>query len=521
MENNQTTTEESKLQYQLNDPALLPLLPTNDEIKAMFYIRNKRGQKVPYVPNRSQRRYRELKTRRNLILKGRQQGLSKEIDADQLADCIKKSTNAVVVSHEGEATKRLFAAVRYYIDNMDFKPTVSIDSNREMKFPRIGSNYFVGTAGQRAFGRGDTIDRAHLSEAAFYPDLELILSGITEAAEYGQIDIETTPNGREHFYDLWQKAKAGLSPYTCIFLPWFIHEEYDVSQLTEKEIGGLSPAVREMFTQPDDEFEWTEEEKNLYKRVLHEWNIELTIGQIKWRRYKIWDKGEIFFQEYPEDDESCFLQSGRAVFKTIKVDPTLRIPIDHIEKMKPEDVLRLLGVDGKGNKKGKKKMLYAGIDPAEGTIGGDAHAFVVVEANSPYVKDNGAAVIFEMVSNEPIDIFAGKVKAIMDKFNILLGVEHQGVGVAMGNKLKELGVGFEEWNTTGTSRPILITDLEEFYRKDYLIESYEEAETEARNMIYNKANRPEHPSGKHDDRVFARGIAIQMLNRPAPGVTII
>lgn len=509
------------ISYQYNDPELLAEMDTNDDIKSVFYIRNKRGQKVPYVPNASQLYYRSKKTRRNLILKGRQQGLSKEIDADQLADCLKKSTNAVVVSHESEATKRLFAAVRYYVDNMEVKPTVSIDSNREMKFPKTGSNYFVGTAGARAFGRGDTIDRAHLSEAAFYPDLEMILAGISEACEYGQIDIETTPNGRDHFYDLWKKAKAGLSPYTPIFIPWFIHEEYDITKLTEKEKQGLSVRVQAMFSMPDDEFDWTEEEKALYKRVKHEWNIELTVGQMKWRRYKIWDKGELFFQEYPEDDESCFLQAGRAVFKHLKIDPTLKLNLAEPEKMKPEDRKRLMGGVNEFGKKQRAKTLFAGIDPAEGTIGGDSHVFSVIEANSPYHPENGAVVIYELHSNEPINVFLGKVKKIMDNFDIILGIEKQGVGVATTNKATELEIPFQEWNTTGTSRPVMISNLEEAYRKEELIETYSEAEGEARDMIYNKQNRAEHQKGKHDDRVFSRCIALAMFNMPQAGIDFI
>lgn len=498
----------------LNNQALREYLPSNDEIKSTFSIRNKRGQTVPYVPNRSQLHYRKHKTRRNIILKGRQQGASKEIDADQLADCLKKSTNAVVISHEKEATKRLFAAVRFYVESMDAKPTVSIDSKSEMKFPKIGSSYFIGTAGQKAFGRGDTVDRAHLSEAAFYDNLEKILAGIAEAAEYGQIDIESTPNGRNYFYDLWQKAKAGLSPYTPIFIPWYMHEEYTSEQMTEEEVRGLSPAVRDLFAIPEKDFQWTDEEKELAKRVYREHDVMLTVGQIKWRRYKIWDKGDLFFQEYPEDDESCFLQSGRSVFKAIKLDAALRIPIDNVDRLTPADRDRLLGNKDKGI---KKKTLYAGLDPAEGTLTGDAHCFAVIEPNSPHANGK-AVVIFELTSNEPIDVFATKVAKLCETYDIILGVEHQGVGVAMGNKLKDYDIWFKEWNTTGTSRPILITDLEEQYRKEELIETYGEAEVEARNMVYNENNRAEHPNGKHDDRVFARGIALQMFNMPKPSI---
>ena len=210
-----------------------------------------------------------------------------------MIDCIRKPTNAVVISHERDATGRLFSAVRQFIRNTPTPPATSIDSKSEIRFPETTSSYFIGTAGQKAFGRGDTVDRAHLSEAAFYSDLDRILNGIAEAAEYGQIDIETTPNGREKFYDLWQKAKSGKSSYTPIFIPWFIDGEYSVENLTEKERKGLSAGVQEMIAMTDDEFvaSLTEEEVRLVERVYREWNIKLTIGMMKWRRYKIWDKG--------------------------------------------------------------------------------------------------------------------------------------------------------------------------------------------------------------------------------------
>lgn len=495
----------------MRDPLTAKYMPTNDEIKEAFSIRNKKGVVVPYIPNRSQQYYRSKRTRRNIILKGRQQGISKEIDLDQLVDCIKKSTNAVVISHEKEATKRLFAAVRAYVDNLAVKPEVSIDSTNEMKFPKSNSTYFIGTAGQRAFGRGDTVDRAHLSEAAFYENLNKILAGISEAAEQGQIDIESTPNGRNDFYDLVQKAKAGKSPYTFIFIPWFMHEEYTAEAMTEEDKAGLSVAVQELFNIPDDEWVWTEEEKLLWKRAKHEYGIEMTVGQMKWRRYKIWDKGDLFYQEYPEDDESCFLQTGRSVFKVIRTDATRRIRLDDIEKMSQEDRDRLLGNAEKGM---RRKLLYGGLDPAEGTETGDPHAFAVIE---PHIATNEAVVIYELVTNDPIDVFAEKVAAICDRFNIQLGVEKNGVGLAMCKRLDELDVAYEPWVTGPNTRPMMITELEAAYRKHDLIETYPEAEEEGRNMIYNDKNRPEHPTGKHDDRIFARAIALQQMK--APGVS--
>ena len=437
--------------------------------------------------------------------------MSKIIDADQLVDCIRKFTNAVVISHEKEATQRMFSAVKYFIDNLEVKPAISIDSKNEMKFPKRGSSYYIGTAGQRAFGRGDTVSRAHLSEAAFYQDLNKILAGISEAAEYGQIDIETTPNGRDAFYDMWQKAKMGRSAYTPIFIPWFIDNEYSVDSMTTEEINGLSKAVREMFAVPDDEFlaGITVDEKRFVERVAKEWGMVLTAGQLKWRRYKIWDRGDLFWQEYPEDDVSCFLQSGRSVFRQITVDPTKQIPLDDLDSWGiPEERKALRG-----------RRLYAGVDGAEGTDEGDRHCFAVIDAP---LNSKQANVIFEITSNEPIDVFWRKIKNVIINYNMILAIEKNGVGVAHVNEAKKLGINHVEWTTSGGAsgtRPIMLADLEEAYRKQQLIESYSEAEDEARAMVYTKTNRPEHPQGKHDDRIFARAIALQMLKQPIPRVT--
>jgi len=477
-------------------------------IENLLKIKNKRGKIVPFKLNPAQKYYWSKKRRRNIILKARQKGITKIIEADMLIDCIRKPTNAIVMSHERESTKRLFSAVRFYIDNLEVKPELSIDSKQEMKFEKRGSTFFIGTAGQKAVGRGDTIDRAHLSEASFYDRLKQILAGISEASEYGQLDIESTANGHDEFHDMWEKAKTGRSPYTPIFIPWFIDDEYSVDSLTAEERDGLSDTVREMFNEPEDKVILTIEEKRLIERVKDEWKINLTIGQIKWRRYKIWDKGDLFWQEYPEDDVSCFLQSGRSVFNHMIVEPSKRIPLDSIEKWGTDEEREAL----------KKELLYAGLDGAEGTDGGDAHNFSVIRIDK--AKGKGV-VIFEYNSNEPLDIFDLKVSRICKQFRIKLGIEKQGVGVAHIQGMKKLGVNHKEWNTTGTSRPVMITDLEQGYRKEELIETYPEAEAEAKGMMYDAKNKPVHRNGKHDDRVFGRAIALQMSKLPISRVSFI
>lgn len=449
---------------------------------------------------------------RNLIVKCRQGGITKFIDADQLVDCMRQRTNAVVISHEKEATKRLFSAVREYIDNLPVQPLISTNSKSEIKFPKVGSSYYVGTAGARAFARGDTIQRAHLSEAAFYQDLEKVRNGVEEAAEFGRIDIETTPNGHDEVHSLWQKGRVGRSSYTNIFIPWFLNPEYSADFLTEKERKNLTAAIAEMFAVPDEEFTagMNDEEKNLVANVLENWGIQLTAGQMKWRRYKIWDKGQFFYQEYPEDEESCFLQNERSVFSHIRTEEWRRIPLDNLKTWCPYG--DPLG-DMAAREQLKKTLMYGFIDGAEGIPDGDQHVFSVIA-----FQEGKMVVIYEYASREPIDVFNEKVAAIVNEYNIFLGCEKQGIGGAHILKLRSLGLDPYEWNTTGTSRGPMITQLEEAYRKEELIETYPEAEAEARDMEY-KDKRAEHRSGKHDDRVFSRAGALQLTKLPVPGVS--
>jgi len=137
-------------------------------------------------------------------------------------------------------------------------------------------------------------------------------------------------------------------------------------------------------------------------------------------------------------------------------------------------------------------------------------------------KETGKAVtIFEYTSNEPLDIFDLKVAGICKQFRMKLGVEKNGIGLAHVLGLRKLGINVKEYNTTATSRPVMITDLEQAYRKEELIETYPEAESEARGMIYDKSNKAIHLPSKHDDRVFARAIALQMMKMPTGKVSFL
>jgi hypothetical protein len=270
-------------------------------IESLLRIDNKQGLVVPLSPNRMQKYYLENKTNRNIILKHRQGGLSTIALADMFTDCIIiPNTSCAVVSHETRATQRLLDRVAFFYDNMDDpRPTLGADSRSELSFPKLHSSIYIGTAGARAFGRGDTIRKALLSELAFYEDGAKILNGVEDAVPItGELTIECSPNGEDNvFYEQWSRARESKSPYKPFFFPWWWSDDYAIPLDSELAL----PEDRGKLT-------YSNEEQTLVEKN------HLTESQIRWRRWKIAEKQGLFFQEYPEDEVSCFITIGDPVF---------------------------------------------------------------------------------------------------------------------------------------------------------------------------------------------------------------
>ena len=279
-------------------------------IGKLLSIDGKDGKVVPFHFNAVQRYFHTHKGYRNIILKGRQLGVSSSILADMFMDCITiPNMTCAVVSHETRATQRLLDRVQFYYDRMpEPKPLIGAESRSEKTFPDLHSSIYVGTAGARAFSRGDMIRRAHLSEIAFYEDGAKLLSGIEDSVPLtGELTLESTPNGENNiFYERWRDAREGKSPYKPFFFPWWMGGDFRIPR------DCTDPKIQELL-RPDDigELAYTDEEQDLVERV------RLSEDQIRWRRFKINEKGANFWQEYPENEVDCFSMTGDPVFDQV------------------------------------------------------------------------------------------------------------------------------------------------------------------------------------------------------------
>lgn len=251
-----------------------------------------------YIHERIQEQIKDTGKARAIILKGRQQGASTYVEGRYIwRTTHNKGVRAFILTHDGESTNALFEMTERYYENLPsfVKPSTGAANAKELHFDILDSGYKIGTAGNKAVGRGQTIQYFHGSEVAFWMNASEHTKGIMQAvpdADGTEVIWESTANGVGNFFhEQWKLAEKGLSEFQPIFVPWFWQREYTK----------LLP----------DGFKIEPEEENL-KEIYG-----LTDEQMYWRRIKIAelttdgvDGEKAFKQEYPMNAAEAFQVSG-------------------------------------------------------------------------------------------------------------------------------------------------------------------------------------------------------------------
>lgn len=275
-----------------------------------------------YIHEQLEKQRKETGRIRALILKGRQQGCSTYVEGRYYWRVThSKGLRAFILTHEEEATNNLFEIANRYHENCPalVKPGTSAANAKELYFNKLDSGYKVGTAGNKAVGRGSTIQLFHGSEVGFWPNAQMHAAGILQAipdAPDTEAILESTANGvGNYFHQQWQAAESGRSEYIAIFVPWFWQPEY-------------------VKTVPEG-FDLTPEEKD-YREAY-----SLTLEQMAWRRTKIVELRDetLFKQEYPATAAEAFQVSGLDPY--IKPDLVMKARKAECEPFGP----KMIGVD--------------------------------------------------------------------------------------------------------------------------------------------------------------------------------
>ena len=317
------------------------LTPEAQVIEALFSIANKKGEKVPFRLNASQKAYDSQRTNKDIIAKARQKGFSSLGIAYQTVDCLgKEGTRAVLISHEAKATQRLLDKARYYLQYIKGPaPQLGRHSRNEFYFPKTESTFYIGTAGAKAFGRGDTITHLHISEYAWWEsDALKQVAGLFQAVpKDGTIRIESTGNGRVNdFYYMCEHAEQ--LGYNLFFRAWWQDDEYQLTPKHKWEPEGFENYFQDMKL----DYNLTEEQLYWYWVKLLEFRLDLRMMQ----------------QEYPSKLDECFQATGGSVFpETTRVKSSYwKWSIKHNHRM-----------DYLSNHPQEQRTYVLGADPSGGT----------------------------------------------------------------------------------------------------------------------------------------------------------
>ncbi len=466
-------------------------------INNLYKIVDKKGNLVTFKENAQQKIVNEDKSNGIMILKARQIGFS-TARIIRLLDYTIWTPNktCAIIAHEDDSIKKLFRIVYRAIKFMPpaLRPTIDKGggSKYEYFFPEINSRIYCDLE-----SRSDTIHKLHVSEIGLMKNDDRVRATVDAVPINGEITYESTPKGLNHFYRMWKDKNRTEKKY---FFPWYFFDEYQL---------------------PTGKFDLTKDEKELAKKAKELYGKKLTYAQIAYRRWKITQKGsgsiglKSFIEEYPEDDETCFLTSGDAIMNLMTIKKLIAKCRDPIEVKNDIRIFKRFD---------KTKTYSAGGDPAEG-VDADWSVGVVIENQSREV------VGFCRGQWRPYD-FANKLNEMCGFFTNsagmapLLGVERNNHGHAVLLQLDEhikypnlfyrqQGESRDErpgWVTDKFSRSVMISDVISAIETESLIIKEEIILNECLNIVNNNG-KIEAADGYNDDCLLATSIALQLTLR--------
>jgi len=551
-------------------------------------IRNKEATVVPLQPWSAQRivhealsnQLRETGRIRAVVLKARQEGISTYVAARFFRNLnLRSNMVAMVVADTLQRAGWLYSIYARYFENLpgEIMPRrKAVARERYLAFTH-DSELSVRPSSDTEAGRAMTINMLHASELAYWgPGSRETWVALLQAVPFnsGEIIVESTAKGAGGlFHDLWEEAQQEDSVWIPIFIPWWIHDEYELEPDSE--------TLQRLTQRPDDFERQAIEEGISYNGKLE----RLSPRKLAWRRAVIVEKFggnpdtlgkdavRAFQQEYPATAEEAFLVSGACFFDEEELRRLARSALD------PEQRGRLVLKDGvvrvEPNVRGFARIYESpvseghyviGADTAEGKLvaarrtvdaseleRGDRDFSSAVVLRLPYKdKDNvsrPSKVVAELHGRLAPEIFAEQVRLLGKLYSCgpkgdpgtggkaLVGVErshssgqtvlrllrehyrynplfwHRQLNTLTRKRTTQLG-----WVTDGTTRMPMLDELAELVRKGQIEIPSRDIVREMVTFVLWDNGKPQAEESCHDDRVIATAIALQMTREHRHGI---
>lgn len=467
----------------------------------LYKIQTKDAKLVTFKMNRVQKMYFTMMDRRNIILKARQMGMTTFCSINMLDDTLTNpNTTSALIAHTRDDAMKIFEIIKRAYRNMPdmLRPTALYDNRNELYFPDLDSKIYVDTD-----LRGGTTHNVHISEVAFIEKAEGKMAGILESVPpHGRITLESTANGvGGYFFDQWEDPKSEFKKH---FFNWLWDEGYQ-EDLTLDDIDSLLLEYEDLSMRygliPDaySQFMLTEEQFLFYTKKI--------------RRLK-----NLVLQEYPLTALEAFISSGRNVFF-----------YGDLQKHTPQPFIDRRFGDVKIWEKPLENTRYViGCDVAEG-LGGD---YSVIEVFNADTGEQAAEYVSNAIAPDDLADYLKDLGTLYNKAFICIEVNNHGRSTIDNLKKRYYNLYRRQtfdnitnkttsaigWRTTGTSKPLLVDNLEEAVREKNIHIRSERVLKEMRNFV--QTEEPGHQGfgalTGHDDSVIACGLVIQaMKNLPA------
>ncbi len=367
------------------------------------------------------------------------------------------------------------------------------------------------SAAARKVGRSGTIQRLHITEISSFEYASETWTAIEACVPTGvrnSITIESTPQGAAGlFHRLYTDAKKRLNSFKTFFFAWMKHGEYRTRLAPGEVIKVQTPREREMVRK-----------------------YGASAEQVKWYRAKVADKTQdLADQEYPMDEETCWLVSGRLFLNAERTkellsesrDPLVR---EHVPGTVPDP-----SVENEllvwAHPVAERGVTYVVIgDPSEGVVGGDPCAAAV------YRRDTGEHVA-SLHGLWRTHEFAAALEAVAYRYGTAqIVVERVNHGHAVLNALLRLGVGLDTskaypnifhdtdekagWKTGEVPRATACEAFEAAHRLKKWTSPDRDALAEMQQFVILKTGKAAATPGAHDDRVITHIIAWVILSKP-------
>ena len=263
-----------------------------------------------------------------VILKARQLGISSFFLAlDMFWAFAHKGLLGVFITHKEEARDDFRSTVEVFFAETPTKFRVNyVRHNRNLLILKNASKFrylIAGTSEVRkgGLGRGGAANFVHATECAFYgngDDLAEFRSQTSSLYPHRLQIYETTANGFNHFWDMWEITKTDPTK-KAIFIGWWRDERNQIPVAHPFFENYMPDGIKSVLTPL---------EKKRVREVREIYNFEISLQQLCWYRWHLAAEKDndqsLMDQEYPWTEGDAFVATGSKFFTVEAVTECMR-----------------------------------------------------------------------------------------------------------------------------------------------------------------------------------------------------